>query len=414
MLARTEFLGHLREALNHLHDPDCLIRSPLAALFGVANRYDTYSALQAILIDAIAALEPGDDVPPDSRAWRIYDLLSCRYVQELSVPQVANQLGVSVRHLRREQRAALELLAYCLWEQSAPEGLLDVDQASATASSRSDHPAPTVTDELAWLREAHLEGPTDVAQALHAALSLVKPLAGQYGVRLELTLEGPLPGLAVHPVALSQILVDLLGVAIHRASRDHVSVSARPLRWEVGVDVHCRAASPHAAATLDEDLAGLRMAQRLVELCGCRLSLSADDEPFAARVALPAFEQLPVLVIDDNADSLKLLRHYTLGSRYRLVGTRDPEQVIDLARTITPQIVVLDVMMPQVDGWRVLGRLRQHPLTSHLPIIVCTILAQEDLARSLGASDFIRKPVTQQALLAALDRQVAMMASESR
>ena len=69
--------------------------------------------------------------------------------------------------------------------------------------------------------------------------------------------------------------------------------------------------------------------------------------------------------------------------------------------------------MPQVDGWEVLGRLRQHPLNSHIPTIVCTILAQEELALSLGASAFVRKPVTRQAFLAALDRQIALMQPES-
>ena len=70
-------------------------------------------------------------------------------------------------------------------------------------------------------------------------------------------------------------------------------------------------------------------------------------------------------------------------------------------------------MMPQVDGWRVLGRLRQHPLTGHIPVVVCTILSQEALALSLGASAFIRKPITRRAFLAALDDQVAPMGKGS-
>ena len=85
-----------------------------------------------------------------------------------------------------------------------------------------------------------------------------------------------------------------------------------------------------------------------------------------------------------------------------------------MADKISPQIIVLDVMMPHVDGWEILGRLRQHPVTGQIPIIVCTILAQEELALSLGASSFIRKPITRQAFLAALDHQIELMATESR
>jgi CheY-like chemotaxis protein len=123
---------------------------------------------------------------------------------------------------------------------------------------------------------------------------------------------------------------------------------------------------------------------------------------------------LPVLVVDDNADVLQLLQRYSAGTRYRLIGTRDPEQVLSLTEKFSPQVIILDVMMPQVDGWRVLGRLRQHPRTSHIPIIVCTILAQEALALSLGASAFIRKPVTRQVFLAALDHQVALTGTTPR
>ena len=61
-------------------------------------------------------------------------------------------------------------------------------------------------------------------------------------------------------------------------------------------------------------------------------------------------------------------------------------------------------MMPQMDGWEVLARLLQSPLTSHIPIIICTILGQEELALSLGAHVYLRKPITRQDFLAALDR----------
>ena len=71
--------------------------------------------------------------------------------------------------------------------------------------------------------------------------------------------------------------------------------------------------------------------------------------------------------------------------------------------------ILVDVMMPQMDGWEVLGQLRQHPLTNYIPIVVHTILAQEELALSLGASALLRKPVTRQNFLAVLDRLTVLM-----
>jgi CheY-like chemotaxis protein len=121
-----------------------------------------------------------------------------------------------------------------------------------------------------------------------------------------------------------------------------------------------------------------------------------------------------VLVIDDNADTLQLLQRYDTGTRYRLVTTQDPEQVLNLVEQLRPQIIVLDVMMPQVDGWELLGRLRQHPITEHTRLIVCTILAQEELALSLGADAFISKPVQRQTFLATLDHQAEVRGTEPR
>jgi CheY-like chemotaxis protein len=72
-------------------------------------------------------------------------------------------------------------------------------------------------------------------------------------------------------------------------------------------------------------------------------------------------------------------------------------------------VIVLDVMMPRIDGWEMLGRLRSNRATSHVPVIVCTIMAQEELALSLGAAGFLKKPVTRQDFLAALDRQVGQV-----
>ena len=60
-----------------------------------------------------------------------------------------------------------------------------------------------------------------------------------------------------------------------------------------------------------------------------------------------------------------------------------------------------------------LGWLREHPRTRDIPIVICTVLPQEELALSLGASGFVRKPVTRRGFLAALDEQVALMARES-
>ncbi len=408
MLTHEQFVEDLRNALNQLYDPDRLCKSPLATLFGVAGRVDTYSALQRILTEAIASLEPQPDTPSQLRAWRIYELLFYRYVQQHTVQMVADQLGVTVRHLRREQRAALEALAYRLWQQFD----LDSSPHSAASEPAPTQDGPSVRDELAWLGEGPPKEPTSLSQALAIVTELAGPLATQHAVHLQVTADESLPAVAMHQVALNQILLNLLSVAIPWAAGGRVSVSARSVVWEAEVELRGPRASSRPPG--EDELASLDIARQIAELCGGNLTLAGDEKTFCARLAVPILEQVVVLAIDDNEDTLHLLERYTAATRYRLVGTQDPEQAVALAQKVSPQIIVVDVMMPSVDGWRVLAQLRQHPQTAHIPVLVCTILAQENLALSLGASGFVRKPVSQQDFLAALDRQVKRTVRGSR
>ena len=116
-----------------------------------------------------------------------------------------------------------------------------------------------------------------------------------------------------------------------------------------------------------------------------------------------------VLVVDDNADTLQLFGRYASGTRYCLTGTRDPGQALRLVGELDPQVIVLDVMMPEVDGWELLARLRADPHTSEAAIVICTVLPQEALALALGADAFLQKPVGQEAFLAVLDRLTAAL-----
>ncbi len=409
-ITRGQLPKYLREALNHLRDPNYLRQSPLVILFGVADESDTPAALRRILIEAVKSLKPEADEPAQSPAWRLYESLFYRYVQYFSQLEVADQLGISTRQLRREQSIALEELASRLANRLGLEAKLDGDMGKAEIVSAGD----TTHDDLTWLKDAPPAIPTDLAQELPAVLNLAQPLATQHGVRLEIENGDGLPRLAVPPVALRQALLCLLSAAISRSAAGVVRIIIRLHGWEAEIEVCCAEIISASQEVLEDNASSLNLARRLADLFGGKLIITDDAQAFSAALTLPIQGQVPVLAIDDNPDTLHLLQRYTADTRYRLVGTQNPKQALSLAEELAPHIIVLDVMMPEIDGWEMLGRLRQHPLTSHIPIVVCSILTQEELALSLGASAFVRKPITRQAFLTALGDQVVLPGTGSR
>ncbi len=403
MAPTDQLVSELRSALRHLYDSAELRKSPLTHSLGLAAAADPVSELRHTLTTAIRALQPAADVPADTQAWRAYEVLLYRYVQRCAQLEVADQLGISVRHLRREERRALEVLAGELASRFNAVAARD----GGSAGQRDGSPS-TVDSELAWLDVSAHDEAVDLGQALQATLALVRPLADQHHVSLPAPVHVEPISLAVHPVALRQILLSLLGATVRLAPGQQVSLSVSALNDMVQVRVRAPMLPPAAGRPKDGagGVAGsLDMARRLAETCGGGLTVRSDARLFSADVVLPALEQLPVLLIDDNAYTLQLLQRYASATRYRLFAARTLEDALSLAGESAPQIIVLDVMMPDMDGWEVLGHLRQHPLTSHARTIVCTILAEEELAMSLGADGFLRKPVSREAFLSALDRQ---------
>ena len=111
---------------------------------------------------------------------------------------------------------------------------------------------------------------------------------------------------------------------------------------------------------------------------------------------------------------IELFRRYLADEDYRLVGVRDGQEGLRLADETQPDIIVLDVMIPQQDGWEVLQRLRTQESTCHIPVIICSVLDDPKLAFSLGADDFLAKPLTQSRFLATLSRCYLLIQARSR
>jgi len=416
--ASKAFKRDLRRALAHLYDPTVLRASPLIKLLGVEGSDDPVGGLRRILIEAIAALKPSRRVPPQAGAWRVYHILSQRYIEQFTQGEVATDMALSIRQLRRQEDGALEVLADCLWsryrvEERAAAAVGSQEAGSVAPAEATDGEVPSPEQELQWLQSSLSSEPAAPNEVIAAALKIAAPLAAALHVSLEAATPDPLPRLAVQATVLRQALLNLVTAAIRLVPGGVVAIEASSQEGAVSLQVRPIGSRDELASPQES----LVMARTLAEHCGGQLEVVPDvhGHPFSVAILrLPIAQRVTVLVIDDNPDILHLFQRYASGTSYQVVGERDARQAVARLEEIAPQIIILDVMLPGLDGWELLGRLREHPQNQGVPIIVCTILPQEQLALALGATGFLRKPVSRTAFLAALSTLGAPLPERSR
>lgn len=107
-----------------------------------------------------------------------------------------------------------------------------------------------------------------------------------------------------------------------------------------------------------------------------------------------------ILVADDDPDLLDLIMRQLSRAGYQVIGASDGEQALDLVREHSPDMAVLDVMMPKLTGLEVLWRLRAEPRTANLLVV---LLSAGLFGPVAAADDYIRKPYRQRDLVARIE-----------
>ncbi len=126
----------------------------------------------------------------------------------------------------------------------------------------------------------------------------------------------------------------------------------------------------------------------------------ADDDEIVDPGVPATPGAITVLVVDDDPAVHDVLTA-TLGKEgYVLRHARDGVEALNIMRKEPPDIVTLDVMMPKIDGWSVLGIMKSEPALAHIPVIMLTIVDDRNLGYSLGASEYMTKPIDRQRLIA--------------
>ncbi|OAS24862.1 MHYT domain-containing protein [Methylobacterium platani] len=168
---------------------------------------------------------------------------------------------------------------------------------------------------------------------------------------------------------------------------------------------------------------GLALSRAFAQLLGGDItvdSVEGEGTSFTLRVPAAAPEQAVeaapaprenqvtvgdlVLVIDDEANQRELMTRFLERQRFAVRTAGNGRTGLDLARSLKPRAILLDVMMPEMDGWSVLAALKADPDTAGIPVVMVSFVADAALSASLGAVEAIPKPVDWGRLRTVLDQ----------
>ena len=381
----------LREALAHLDDPPHLERLELSSRLRRGEQDASLSqgqALRRALRLAIASLDPGVEAIGSPLKARSYQVLYRYAIARESMVAIGMSLGISARQAYRELNAAIEGLCNVLTPMLGEPAPQD-----ETASSDDQDP------EFAWLADEPLQD-IDLPSLLAQVIEPLRELAGQYAVRIDDSAISP--GLQVHAkrLVLRQSAMNLLSHAI-RTTRDGVVIVS--LRRN-GPDV-CLAVSYSAAASdlHPAENSPYAMALRMLAFSAIRCDQrTLDDQLIELRLLISGSRRARILIVDDNQGLVNLYSRYLAGQPYDVEGATDLDTAVLKTQEITPDLIVLDIMMPGHDGWEVLQAIRSTKEGRRAKVIVCSVIDDPELASALGAAGFMNKPLTQAELVQTL------------
>lgn len=383
----------VHDALESLYDSVRLGQAGLIGRFagvaGIGPLDERGAAMRSVLLEAIEALRPPRRAAFGSLESRTYDVLTLRYVEGLAIERVESELCVGRRQIYRDLEEAEGKLADVLssWTQVS----------SDVAAGR--HGPDSLSDELVALSGDPMQ--VDMRQVLSEALSVVSPLAQLASVSLpEPDPAEPVCVLADRSI-LRQVVVQLLSVAVQAAASPITTELIQPDEGSAGVRIS------FTGSLSVEQRNRLRHTQRIAASQGHSCSWEAESGHVQVFLTVATGSAVTVLLVEDNPGAVELYRRYLSSSGWQLRSVPDPRLAGEMARRIRPEIIVLDVMMPRLDGWSVLQGLRADQATRDIPVVICSIVDDPELAAALGAQESITKPVSQGEFLAALRRCLA-------
>lgn len=274
-----------------------------------------------------------------------------------------------------------------------------------------------------------------------SVMSTAVGLTKEKSVELRRDFTPDLPLVLGDRTRLRQVLLNLLSNAAKFTEQGYIKVSAQARKNDSGADEVVVSVTDTGEGISPEDQEklfkpfsqvdasptrktggtglGLSISRRLIELHGGTIGVHSEPGKgstfyFTLPIHTAPTEELElpesgsdkriVLAVDDNPQIINLYKRYLSHAEYQVVPLSNPEQAVEIARKIKPSAITLDIMMPGKDGWQVLEELKRDEQTRDIPVIICSIVQDEEKGFSLGATDYLVKPILEEDMLQAISR----------
>ena len=274
-----------------------------------------------------------------------------------------------------------------------------------------------------------------VRAAMEQALALVRERAALHRITVAFEIDPTLDLITSDELRFKQVMLNLLSNAVKfTPDGGHIAVHAVHAREWLTVTVTDNGIGippedqerifesfhqGRRGASREEGTGlGLTLCRRIVTLMGGVMTLKSEvgvGSTFSFSVPIREAADPPgrdgldphdpvVVVIDDDRRSLDLMSAYLDGHGVRVVQARNGTEGVETIRQVRPVAAVLDIRLPDIDGWEVLAQLRRDSATRALPVIIASILDEKPRGLAAGAAEYLIKPVAREDLLEALRR----------
>ena len=395
---RTEFQNDVKDILNHLSDPAYLENHNLLNLFYAGDEAPIsvrMHSLRETIQKSINFLQPPEGTPSNATEWRCYKILTFRYFQLKEWHVIEEELGLSQRQVQRDLKKGLDALISILWDHHSSQ-----TQAADQTEPESGEEVETYDQELIKEELKNWEISYDLinlSQILEQALQLCKSLLNtEFHERLDMKDVDSALNVMVDQVLTKQGLYKIFSMIGDSTETLNVQIKTRKLNdffYELAFTFNT--SNIHTSDHWS-------IAQLFFTIQGLRHHFTEKDGLTEISVILPVKKQISCLVIDD-VESVRRLIERMLGSYgIQVFGADNYTNALNLIQLVKPDFILLDILMPKMDGWQMIKNLKSNPQTAEIPVIICSVLFEPELSQAVKAAAYIRKPINRLELIKTL------------